>query len=166
MPLVSSLFSLQSFQSTTVWIYRYIREVYTAIIDANLPLKWTLLQPVFGLRGLNKSSSPQFDKTTKHSNFWSPYGNLTSRTRDAKDRKQKDLYATDITPSESQEQINEKSSMQLKIWQYEEVYVRSEQINHVDHSSLSDRSENSAPRNTNVVALSRSIDNDYIICDG
>lgn len=42
----------------------------------------------------------------------------------------------------------------------------SERIDHVDHSSLSDRSDNSAPRNTSVVAPSRSIDNDYIVCDG
>ena len=103
----------------TDWIYWYIRKVSTAIIAANLPLTWTLLQRIFGVSGFysrNKSSNPHSGKATRQSNFRSTYGDLTSRTRDTKDRKLKDPCTVDISPSESQEQINGEFGVQLKIW--------------------------------------------------
>ncbi|KAF2447430.1 hypothetical protein P171DRAFT_470702 [Karstenula rhodostoma CBS 690.94] len=130
------------------WIYWYIREVSTAIIAANLPLTWTLLQRIFGMSNFhsrNKSSDPRSGKMTRQSKYRSTYGNLTSRTKDTGDRIPKDPHPIDISPSESQEQINGENDYPLKIWHQREVQITSEEVDANDHSSLSDKSEKSIP---------------------
>lgn len=131
----------------TEWIYWYIREVSTAIIAANLPLTWTLLQRMFGMSSFlsrNKSSLQQYGKTTGQGGIRSAYGNLTSRTQNTQDGKPKDPYAVDISPSESTEQINGDFGTQLKIWQRQEIQVVSEEVDPNSRSSLSDKSDKSA----------------------
>jgi hypothetical protein len=125
---------------------RYIREVSTAIIAANLPLTWTLLQRIFGMSNFhsrNKSSDPRSGRVTGTNKFRSTYGNLTSRTRDTHDRKPKDPHPIDISPSESQEQINGENDYPLKIWQQQEVQITSEELDPNDRASLSDKSDKS-----------------------
>ncbi|KAL5381539.1 hypothetical protein PMIN06_000348 [Paraphaeosphaeria minitans] len=132
----------------TEWIYWYIREVSTAIIVANLPLTWTLLQRIFGINNFysrNKSSDPRSGRLTHQSKFRSTYGNLTSRTKDTGDKKSKDPHPVNISPSESQEQINEEHGYPLKIWHQQKVHITSEEVDLNDCSSLSDKSEKSVP---------------------
>ncbi|KAL1607735.1 hypothetical protein SLS60_002671 [Paraconiothyrium brasiliense] len=149
----------------TQWIYWYIREVSTAIIAANLPLTWTLLQRIFGMSNFysrNKSSDPRSGRATGQSKFRSTYGNLTSRTRDTNDRKPKDPHPIDISPSESQEQINGEYDIPLKIWQQQEVRITSEEVDPNDHSSLSDKSEKSIPGAATFVSPTGSDNGDSI----
>ena len=80
---------------------------------------------------------------TGGSKFRSTYGNLTSRTRDTQDKKPKDPHPIDISPSESQERINEEFGIPLKIWQHQEVQVTSEEVGPSRHPSLSDKSDKS-----------------------
>lgn len=130
---------------------RYIREVSTAIIAANLPLTWTLLQRVFGMGSFfysrNKSSENPSRGMTGPNKFRSTYGNLTSRsrTRDTGERKLRDPHPIDISPAESQEQINGEQGYPLKIWQHQEVRITSEEVDPSGRSSLSDMSAQSIP---------------------
>lgn len=113
------------------WIYWYIREVSTAIITANLPLTWTFMQRVFRLGSFHakygKSSGQRTGEATNR--LRSAYGNLSSRTREEPAaRTRTGLNDIDISPSESQEQINGGYSIPLKIYQKNEVHITSEQI--------------------------------------
>ncbi|KAK9413286.1 hypothetical protein SUNI508_02485 [Seiridium unicorne] len=105
----------------TDWIVWYIREANTAIIVANLPFTWTLLQRIFNLRSFHGKSTGNTPAAT--SRFRSTYGNLTSHNRAGEKRKD-DL---DISPSESQEQING-YGIALKIYQQNEVHITSEEV--------------------------------------
>lgn len=148
------------------FVPRYIREVSTAIIAANLPLTWTLLQRIFGMSNFysrNKSSDPRSGRLTGTSKFRSTYGNLTSRTRDTSDKKPKDPHPIDISPSESQEQINGEHGFPLKIWQQQEVRITSEEVDLNDHSSLSDKSAKSVPGAANYISPSRSESGEHIV---
>jgi hypothetical protein len=109
----------------TEWIYWYIREVSTAIITANLPLTWTLLQCIFGIGAFysskyGKSSNMRTGENTGGNGFRSAYGNLTSR--DQRSKRRPDPYEIDVSPSESQEQIT--NDVPLKIWQTQEMHVQ------------------------------------------
>ncbi|KAM5509938.1 hypothetical protein FOXYSP1_12904 [Fusarium oxysporum f. sp. phaseoli] len=105
----------------TEWSYWYIREVSTAVIAANLPLTWTLLQRVFRLGSFHakygKSSNQRTGEGT--SRFRSAYGNLSSMDR----RPKKTTFVEPgMSFSESQEEINGKD-IPLKIYQKNEVTV-------------------------------------------
>ncbi|KAG7410709.1 hypothetical protein DER46DRAFT_566271 [Fusarium sp. MPI-SDFR-AT-0072] len=105
----------------TEWSYWYIREVSTAVIAANLPLTWTLLQRVFRLGSFHakygKSSNQRTGEGT--SRFRSAYGNLSSMDR----RPKKTTFVEPgMSFSESQEEINGKD-ISLKIYQKNEVTV-------------------------------------------
>ncbi|KAI1342733.1 hypothetical protein F5Y15DRAFT_370627 [Xylariaceae sp. FL0016] len=105
------------------WTYWYIREASTAVIVANLPMTWTLLQRVFAVRSFHGKSSGRgtADVTNR---FRSNYGNLTSHSRHERNaRKIKD--PNDISPSESQEQI---TLQPLKIYQQQEIHITSEEV--------------------------------------
>lgn len=127
--ILSKYYSLGSPYGTE-WIYWYIREVSTAIITANLPLTWTLLQRIFGTSSFFSRSrsygNPTGADPARQSRFRSTYGNLTSINK-SRERKPKDPHPIDISPSESQEQITE-PGIQLKIWQHHEVHVTSEEV--------------------------------------
>ncbi|CAG9974754.1 unnamed protein product [Clonostachys byssicola] len=117
----------------TEWIFWYIREVSTAIITANLPLTWTLLQRIFGLSAFynsryGKSSNPRTADATTGGRFRSAYGNLSSRVRDERTPKRPDPNEIEISPSSSQEQINGEYGLPLKIWQQREVRITTEEV--------------------------------------
>ncbi|KAH8673518.1 hypothetical protein BX600DRAFT_206826 [Xylariales sp. PMI_506] len=117
-----------SFSETygTDWIFWYIREAATAIITSCLPLCWTLMQRLFRVGSFNgKSSGQRTGEAT--SRFRSAYGNLTSRARE-ENRRKDDLDGLDVSPSESQEQINPSYGIPLKIYQHNEVRVTSEEV--------------------------------------
>ncbi|KAH6888166.1 hypothetical protein B0T10DRAFT_489692 [Thelonectria olida] len=115
------------------WIYWYIREVSTAIITANLPLTWTLLQRVFRLGSFaakyGKSSGQRTGEATGH--LRSTYGNLTSRNREDRARAGP-VHELDLSPSSSQEQINGQPGIPLKIYQHNEVHITTEEVGHKD----------------------------------
>ncbi|KAH7024332.1 uncharacterized protein B0I36DRAFT_331261 [Microdochium trichocladiopsis] len=118
------------------WIYWYIREVSTAIIAANLPMTWTLLQRLFRIGSFNgiygKSSAPRTGGTgisgggpsgtnrgaAGGSRFRSAYGNLSSqggRDHYEDERTLKKKSSTvheldDISPAASLEQVNSTAS--------------------------------------------------------
>jgi hypothetical protein len=107
--------------------------VSTAIITANLPLTWTLLQRIFGLSSFysskyGKSSGQRTGDVTggAGNRFRSAYGNLTSRTREEREARKPDPYHIDISPTSSQEQIN--GGIPLKIWQQHEVRVTTQDL--------------------------------------
>lgn len=123
----------------TEWIYWYIREVSTAIITANLPLTWTLLQRVFRLGSFaakyGKSSGQRTGDATATGHggrLRSAYGNLTSRNREDEDRRRRagPAHDMDISPSSSQEQINGQPpfDIPLKIYQRNEVRITTEEV--------------------------------------
>jgi hypothetical protein len=106
------------------WSYWYIREVSTAVIAANLPLTWTLLQRVFRLGsfsaryGYGKSSNQRTGEAGT-SRFRSAYGNLSSMDR----RPKRPPYVEPgMSLNDSQEEINVKD-IPLKIYQKNEVTV-------------------------------------------
>ncbi|KAM0244712.1 hypothetical protein ACHAP5_006055 [Fusarium lateritium] len=105
----------------TQWSYWYIREVSTAVIAANLPLTWTLLQRVFRLGSFSarygKSSNQRTGEAT--SRFRSAYGNLSSMDRRPK---RTTFVEPGMSFSESQEEINGKD-IPLKIYQKNEVTI-------------------------------------------
>ncbi|KAI1847906.1 hypothetical protein JX265_001912 [Neoarthrinium moseri] len=106
------------------WIYWYIREASTAIIVANLPFTWTLLQRAFNLRSFNGKSTG--NTPAANSRFRSAYGNLTSRT--GGEKRNRPMGLGDLDASESQEQINDPFGIPLKIYQQNEVTVTSEEV--------------------------------------
>lgn len=99
------------------WTFWYIRESSTAIIVANLPLTWTILRRIFGLRSFNGKSSNQHT-TDPNSRFRSLYS-----------RNQVSVVRGDdpaLEPSTSEEQINKGYGIPLKIYQRHEVEITSE----------------------------------------
>ncbi|KAK7419755.1 hypothetical protein QQX98_003127 [Neonectria punicea] len=119
----------------TEWIYWYIREVSTAIITANLPFTWTLLQRMFRIGSFHakygKSSGQRTgDAPTR---LRSAYGNLGSRTREERRTRLGTVHdPDDLSPSESQEQINAGYGIPLKIYQKNEVHITSEEVGSKD----------------------------------
>ncbi|KAH8201352.1 hypothetical protein TruAng_004520 [Truncatella angustata] len=118
--ILSKVYSLGQPYGTD-WIVWYIREANTAVIVANLPFTWTLLQRAFNVRSFNGKSTG--NTPAANSRFRSAYGNLTSRT--GGEKRVNDL---DISPSESQEQINGTYGIPLKIYQHNEVHITTEQV--------------------------------------
>ncbi|CAI6340137.1 unnamed protein product [Periconia digitata] len=163
--ILSKYYSLGSPYGTD-WIYWYIREVSTAIITANLPLTWTLLQRIFGTSSFfsrNKSSGARTGVTgdpARQSRFRSTYGNLTSATG-TKVRKPKDPHPIDISPSESQEQIAGDQGIQMKIWQHSEVLVTSEEVECVRDGAAS--AADSDKDKESLHSPSASLDGDRIV---
>ncbi|KXJ89029.1 hypothetical protein Micbo1qcDRAFT_165800 [Microdochium bolleyi] len=119
------------------WIYWYIREVSTAIITANLPMTWTLLQRCFRIGSFNgiygKSSGPHTGGGTGAmggtNRFRSAYGNLSSRHRDERVPNKKGTVhdLNDISPSESQEGITGTNNIPLHIYQKKDIVVVTEE---------------------------------------
>ncbi|KAF5593532.1 RGT2-Sensor of high external glucose concentration [Fusarium pseudocircinatum] len=129
----------------TEWSYWYIREVSTAVIAANLPLTWTLLQRVFRLGSFHakygKSSNQRTGEGT--SRFRSAYGNLSSMDR----RPKKTTFVEPgMSFSESQEEINGKD-IPLKIYQKNEVIV-----NITTEEASSDKRSPSPPGHTGLTS--------------
>ncbi|KAF3769354.1 hypothetical protein M406DRAFT_249523 [Cryphonectria parasitica EP155] len=119
-----------SFSQTygTEWIYWYIREAATAIIVANLPLTWTLLQRLFNLGSFHsKSSNRRTTMGQGTSRFRSVYGNLSSRIREetqsVRGHTTKD---PEFNSTDSQEQINGSYGIPLQIYQKNEVHITTE----------------------------------------
>ncbi|KAI4592931.1 hypothetical protein KJ359_010183 [Pestalotiopsis sp. 9143b] len=104
----------------TDWIVWYIREANTAIIVANLPFTWTLLQRMFKLRSFHAKSTAETPGVT--SRFRSAYGNLASMASRPRTQKGGEM---DLSATESQEQIN---SIPLKIYQQNEVHITTEEM--------------------------------------
>jgi hypothetical protein len=105
------------------WTFWYIRESSTAIITANLPFTWTLLQNTFNLKSFNgKSSNARTSEA--QSRFRSGYGrgtnHLTTITRGNP--------GIELGSCNSQEQINDAFGTQLKIYQQTEVHVSTHDV--------------------------------------
>ncbi|KAI1848303.1 hypothetical protein JX265_013829 [Neoarthrinium moseri] len=104
----------------SAWTFWYIRESSTAIITANLPFTWTLLQRTFNLRSFNGKSSNVRTSEAASRGFRSAYGRGTSR-RVSISRG----HGVELGPSDSQEQINNSFGMPLKIYHQTEVRISS-----------------------------------------
>ncbi|KAI0005600.1 hypothetical protein F4779DRAFT_49335 [Xylariaceae sp. FL0662B] len=99
------------------WTFWYIRESSTAILTANLPLTWTLLQRIFNIRSFNARYTNQ-RMSEARSRLRSIYVNQRSvSTRHCE---------SEITRSESQEEINKTYGVPLKIYRQHEVRITSE----------------------------------------
>ncbi|KAK6193537.1 hypothetical protein LQW54_012372 [Pestalotiopsis sp. IQ-011] len=105
------------------WTFWYIRESSTAIITANLPFTWTLLQNTFNLKSFNGKSSGARTSEAQ-SRFRSGYGrgtnHLTTITRGNP--------GIELGSCNSQEQVNDAFGTQLKIYQQTEVHVSSHDV--------------------------------------
>ncbi|EKJ77421.1 hypothetical protein NXS19_010659 [Fusarium pseudograminearum] len=104
------------------WSYWYIREVSTAVIAANLPLTWTLLQRIFRLGSFSARYGKSSNQRTGEggtSRFRSTYGNLSSMDR----RPKRPTYVEPgMSLNDSQEEING-NGIPLKIYQKNEVTI-------------------------------------------
>ncbi|KAF2014103.1 hypothetical protein BU24DRAFT_370800 [Aaosphaeria arxii CBS 175.79] len=152
--ILSKYYSLGSPYGTE-WIYWYIREVSTAIISANLPLTWTLLQKIFGVSNFysryGKSSQQRTGEPAGPNRFRSAYGNLTSATREEHKQKKPDPHAIDISPSESQEEINHTAhEIPLQIWQQRAVHITTEEVDSNKARASSDGSNKSVVDQTDI----------------
>jgi hypothetical protein len=105
----------------TAWTFWYIRESSTAIITANLPFTWTLLQRTFNLKSFNGKSSGERTSEAA-SRFRSGYGRGTNhRTTITRNHP-----GIELGSCNSQEQISDSFGNQLKIYQQTEVHVSSQ----------------------------------------
>ena len=102
----------------------------TAIITANLPSTWTLLQRVFKLGSFHakygKSSGQRTGGATAR--FGSRYGNLSIVTRDERRTRRATTHETGLSISESQEQITSENNTPLKINQKNEIVITTEAL--------------------------------------
>ncbi|CAJ2509533.1 Uu.00g145590.m01.CDS01 [Anthostomella pinea] len=100
----------------TAWTFWYIRESSTALITANLPFTWTLLQRVFNLKSFNGKSSNQRTGDPP-SGFRSGYGNHNTTVGRGEDM--------EFSRTDSQEHINRtfERDVPLKIYKQQEVHV-------------------------------------------
>ncbi|KAH9905642.1 hypothetical protein F4778DRAFT_727017 [Xylariomycetidae sp. FL2044] len=107
----------------SAWTFWYIRESSTAIITANLPFTWTLLQRIFNLTSFaGKSSSNRRTGELSGGQLQSHYANdRTIRTTIR--RGDYDHELADFSPTGSQEQINKTFDAPLKIYQHHEITV-------------------------------------------
>lgn len=102
------------------WTFWYIRESSTALIAANLPLTWTLLQRVFNLRSFAAKYSNQHSGNVMSSHFRSGNtGNNGGRSTFRGTR----TSAVDRTRSDSEERINAGFPIPLKIYQKREIEI-------------------------------------------
>ncbi|KAI0129022.1 hypothetical protein BJ170DRAFT_579305 [Xylariales sp. AK1849] len=109
------------------WTFWYIRESSTAIITANLPFTWTLLQRTFNLRSFNGRSSAAQTIDGVSLGFRSAYGRGTVR-RPSTPRH----IGMELASSSSQEQINHYYGAPLKIYQQTEVHFSSRGLDSKD----------------------------------
>ncbi|KAI1848312.1 hypothetical protein JX265_013814 [Neoarthrinium moseri] len=100
------------------WTFWYIRESSTALITANLPFTWTLLQRSFNLSSLDDKSSYTRTSEAVSRCFRSAYGEETRR-RVSISRG----GGIELGLSDSQEQINNSFGIPLKVFQQTEVRV-------------------------------------------
>lgn len=102
------------------WTFWYIRESSTAIITTNLPSTWHLFRVVFHLKSFNgKTSGARTSEATRYRSrggYGGGYGNGRS------------TLASRLTRSESQEEINRSYQIPLKIYQQQEIHVKTETL--------------------------------------
>ncbi|KAI1343681.1 hypothetical protein F5Y15DRAFT_367543 [Xylariaceae sp. FL0016] len=104
----------------SAWTFWYIRESSTALITANLPFTWTLLQRAFNLRSFNGKSSNARSGATP-ARYRSAYGqHSTYGNHQTTIARGEDL---DFARNDSQEQINKTYNMPLKIYKQQEVHI-------------------------------------------
>ncbi|KAI1486458.1 hypothetical protein F5X96DRAFT_654959 [Biscogniauxia mediterranea] len=119
----------------SAWTFWYIRESSTAIITANLPFTWTLLQRVFHLQSFIAKSSqrrtgdvPSRFRSTGYAN----HHTTTTVIRGGED---------EFPQSDSQERIN----VPLQIYRKQEVHIQSSTLG--DHESGRSASTNVSAAN-------------------
>lgn len=123
----------------TDWTYWYIRESSTAIIAANLPLTWTLLQRVFHFKSFQEKYAHQYShsRTGFHSNG---YGTRQPRSTI------RGTISSAIDRSASEERINQGfSSIPLKIYQKREIEISTLPAGPDDHRRAGRTSTDSLP---------------------
>ncbi|KAJ9642850.1 hypothetical protein H2199_004371 [Coniosporium tulheliwenetii] len=98
----------------SLWTFWYIREASTAMLTANIPFTWTLLQRAFKLRSFAGSGHHRSRSRTTYHQF---NGTIASRFG-------RHSTAGDLNRAESQENIN-KSEVPLEIWQNTRIEVSS-----------------------------------------
>jgi hypothetical protein len=111
------------------WTFWYIRESSTAIITANLPFTWTLLQRTFNLGSFNgKSSGARTSEVA--SRFRSGYARGTNHFTTVTRGNQ----GIELGSCNSREHINDAFGTQLKIYQQTEVHVSSQEVDGMEKS--------------------------------
>jgi hypothetical protein len=96
------------------WTAWYIRESSTALITANLPLTWALLQRIFKLRSWSGYSKERSGRPTNRASASAVYARSGTRYN----------HTADEDRTVSQERINRGYSVPLKIYQQHEVNVQ------------------------------------------
>ncbi|KAH7304067.1 hypothetical protein B0I35DRAFT_484739 [Stachybotrys elegans] len=119
------------------WTAWYVRESSTALITANLPMTWTLFRRMFNLRSFAGSSNDRYGTRTT-SRFQS-----LGRSKNNRSAAQSAMRSThrpdgkEVDPADSQEEINRQYGIPLRIYQKNEVEVRSSPANNDDGRSSS-----------------------------
>ncbi|KAH6638648.1 hypothetical protein BKA67DRAFT_145743 [Truncatella angustata] len=128
------------------WTFWYIRESSTAIITANLPFTWTLLQRTFHLKSFNAKSSGARTSENPSRYHRSGYGrgtnHLTTITRGER--------GIELGSCNSQTNINDVFGTQLKIYQQTEVHVSSQEAEPEKESSISETPSTVGGKNLKV----------------
>lgn len=107
------------------WTFWYIRESSTALIAANLPLTWTLLQRLFNLRSFAEKYSNQHSGNVMSSHFRS--GNNRTNNGGRSTLRGTRHSAVDRSRSDSEERINAGFAIPLKIYQKREVEISTQE---------------------------------------
>ncbi|KFH48815.1 hypothetical protein ACRE_003600 [Hapsidospora chrysogenum ATCC 11550] len=123
------------------WTFWYIRESSTAIIAANLPLTWTLLQHVFHLKSFHEKYANQYTHSHSRSGFRSNgYGSRNPRSTI------RGTVSSAIDRSASEERINQGfASIPLKIYQKREIQISTLPAGPDDHRRAGMSSTDSLP---------------------
>jgi hypothetical protein len=99
------------------WTAWYVRESSTALITANLPMTWTLFRRIFSLGSFAGYSKDRYG-TRSTSNFRSLGDRSGIRSKARRGTR-------DVDPADSQEEISRQYGVPLRIYQKNEVEVRS-----------------------------------------
>ncbi|KAF2739352.1 hypothetical protein EJ04DRAFT_357927 [Polyplosphaeria fusca] len=114
-------------QEWTIW---YLRESYTAILCANLPLTWPVLQRIFNLSSWSHNSygTGQYPSQSRGRNTASVFRSHATRTKLPSEPSSNNRS---VRRTESEEQIN-RNTEPLKIYQNTEIIINSTSAKELD----------------------------------
>lgn len=109
------------------WTIWYLRESYTAILCANLPLTWPLLQRIFKLKNWSYASHGATRYYGPHSRPGGPLSAIRSNIPGQRIQSAPASHKGSLRRTESQEKIYENSG-RLMIYQNTEISVQTSSV--------------------------------------
>lgn len=133
------------------WTFWYMRESSTALIAANLPLTWTLLQRTFNLKGFRDRYT-----SSRSGKYGSRFRSQTSTAFDERSRHRtrtvRETLASVIDRSDSEERMNPNPiPIPMKIYQKHEISVTTSPAGPEDCGHVRSDSFDTLPDGTKTV---------------